>query len=249
MADTYFVMLDNGSTDGPYSLEELRERLHTGRVRSADRLTHTKTRVQCQLVELIPDAQDISHARPTVSERIRRKTSDRHAVAQAAANRSSGRTPAVPVLTAPAPAEYLAAGKAVSPVSPGAGRARPAWARPWVGVIAVVVILAVIWSQLPAFGGGGLTVGVVAGRWKTGSDTTIPALKNAELILSREDLTINQGGMVRTLGISLAASDARLVVVELKPIDHDLGQFLQFEVVQGGLRLVATSGTAALTKL
>ena len=249
MADTYLVLLDNGGTDGPYTLDELRERLRTGRVRSGDRLAHMHTRTQCQMIELIPEARDISHARPAASERIRRKISDRHAAAKAASNRSSARTPAVPVLTAPAPADYLTAANTSSTEPAANSRERPAWAKAWVGIVAAVVIVVVIWSLLPVRGGRGLSVGALAGRWHVGPDTAIMALKNAKLVISQEYLTISQGGSVRQFGITFAASDARVVVVELQPIDRDLGQFLEFKVVPTGLQLVTISGSAVLKKL
>lgn len=103
MPETYVVHLPT-RREGPYDAEQLRELLATGRVRSTDEVMVSGRRMST-VAACLPDALDLSRVRPPTTERIRRKSSDRHAAVE---RKTSQRLGAVP---APAPAAQAASRK------------------------------------------------------------------------------------------------------------------------------------------
>ena len=91
MPETYVVHLPT-RREGPYDAEQLRELLATGRVRSTDEVMVSGRRMST-VAACLPDALDLSRVRPPTTERIRRKSSDRHAVVE---RKSSQRLAAIP---------------------------------------------------------------------------------------------------------------------------------------------------------
>jgi hypothetical protein len=94
MPETYVVHLPT-RREGPYDAEQLRELLATGRVRSTDEVMVSGRRMST-VAACLPDALDLSRVRPPTTERIRRKSSDRHAAVE---RKSSQRLAAIPSAT------------------------------------------------------------------------------------------------------------------------------------------------------
>lgn len=80
MSEHYMILQELGQEDGPYTVEELRELLSTGRLRSHDYLRSHEGRNVISVESVIPDCAQISAARPSANTRIRRKSSDRRPV-------------------------------------------------------------------------------------------------------------------------------------------------------------------------
>jgi hypothetical protein len=69
--ETWQVFTDSGN-DGPYTLEQLRHKVETGRLRPDDKLLSNKTREATHVSLMFPEA--VAMARRTTSERIKRRT-------------------------------------------------------------------------------------------------------------------------------------------------------------------------------
>lgn len=110
MTESYSVRLPTG-WEGPYTVAELREFLATGKVRSSDRIRRPDGSTT-EVSAVLPDAIDISIVRPPPSERIVRKSSDRHAAV--ARKEASNRLKAV---ASPAPAPDTAQTPRNAPVA------------------------------------------------------------------------------------------------------------------------------------
>lgn len=65
---TYMTVPEQGGMDGPYTVEQLRELLILGRIRSSDRLMETVSRKITTVKEVIEDAGRISELRPALRE-------------------------------------------------------------------------------------------------------------------------------------------------------------------------------------
>lgn len=135
--DTWTIHTETGP-EGPYTREQLRDKLEAGRLKPEDKLVLTATREALHVADLFPDAVQI--ARRTTSERIRRTG-------------SSGRqAAATPTPTIDAGIADLAADKPVTsaptikPVTGWHGRRSRsfAWPKPRVVGLAALVVAALI---------------------------------------------------------------------------------------------------------
>lgn len=168
MPQQYLVLGEIGSTDGPFTEEELRFFLGNGRVRSQDRIRRVSDGTYLIINDIISDAADISAVRPVASDRIRRKTSDRIKVAQ----EKSERVPITVQEVVPGetvsmnPVEAPADPRSPSPIPPPVANPPRTWRQsPTSGVLALVVLVGCLWW---VFGdGGNMSKNDILGTWNS----------------------------------------------------------------------------------
>ena len=76
LSPTYVLLLTMGE-EGPYTREELCGLLRRGKARADDRLREVSTGTAILIAEVIPEAAELMKLAPPISDRIRRKSSDR----------------------------------------------------------------------------------------------------------------------------------------------------------------------------
>lgn len=274
MTDTYHVLLPIGS-EGPFSCEELRNRLATGKVRSSDRVMHALTRKVCALTDVLPDAGDASKARAPVSERIRRSNSDRHAAAQAGSQRIAATSPALTPSAKTSPASTISS---ISLPAAGLGNAlreapttsarqfdaqipsptptpevkapAPIVKGPRNPIPAFVVLIAVMltlaWIWWPvSMSGTKMSLNDLAGTWK-GQAGKNSALSGLTVRVDQGSVTVTDTNGVRSAQTTLVVAGEDVIVLRLMPADPHLGQMLQFNRSERGLSLITKRGQISL---
>ena len=79
----YLVRLDAGQDEGPYTVEEMRQRLTNGKLPAQGRIQDTATLKSGKIIDLIPEAEDLERIALSSSDsRILRRTIDRVAALQ-----------------------------------------------------------------------------------------------------------------------------------------------------------------------
>jgi hypothetical protein len=73
---TYILLLPSGE-EGPYTREELCGLLRRGKARADDHLREAPSGTPTRIAAVIPEAAELMKSAPPISERVRRKTSDR----------------------------------------------------------------------------------------------------------------------------------------------------------------------------
>jgi hypothetical protein len=75
-SSTYTLLLPTGE-EGPYTRDELCALLRRGKARADDHLRETPSGTPTRIAAVIPEAAELMKLAPPISDRIRRKTSDR----------------------------------------------------------------------------------------------------------------------------------------------------------------------------
>ena len=253
MTDTYHVLLPIGS-EGPFTCEELRDRLASGKVRSSDRIMHALTRKVCVLTEILPDAGDASKARAPVSERIRRSNSDRHVAVQ----QSSQRLQVAPLAPLASTAPSVVASTSLEVTTPEATLpestpasiptlASPELKKPRNPVVTIAVLIAVMLALVliwrPSSGGGAtiMQMSDISGMWKS-----LPNVKSTPLEITfqaeKGSLIITDSNGPRSAKATIEFAGPEALVLRLLPTDPQFGQILHFNRSAYGTTLSITSG-------
>jgi hypothetical protein len=153
--ETTYTVLLRFCEEGPFSETELRERLHSGKARSDDRIIDSAGNSML-LADLIPNAQEISRQRAAVSNRVRRTSRERRVAGDITAaarlrTPSAGTPETAPPAEAQIAAEPLVHGPATHdhdhPRPPLPVRRRPFSRR--LGVAFLATCVASLWYWFP----------------------------------------------------------------------------------------------------
>ncbi len=219
----YLVIGPMGTTEGPYTPDALRERLRTGRITAEDRYLDAATQTTVDLLSVVPEAAElVREARRRTSDRIRRRSSDRHAAVAEAVAASSSREPAAVVASSAREPAAVVASSARQPAAEPA----PITTRPTsrtIGLRHVLIAVAVAVGLTLAIGGisslaedePDLTPTVQYlgnGLW------TLDTLASAAL--AGEAITAE--AKARHLSVLKSLQDAGGLIVELHPGDVNL---------------------------
>ena len=159
----YLIIGPVGEEDGPYTIEELRQRLVRGRLRRDDRLRNQAQGTIHTVEELIEDVEALEEEARRQARRVRRTSEERRAaVAEAEAAAAAAAADSPP----PQPTEDATPPVAEEPspavIPPEIQRRRVRMALIAAGIALVVGVL---WNFLPERDPGMLRVEVIQGYW------------------------------------------------------------------------------------
>lgn len=268
MPESYSVRLPTG-WEGPYTVEELREFLASGKVRSSDRIRRPDGSTT-EVSAVLPDAIDISIVRPPPSERIVRKSSDRHAAVarKEASNRlkavaASAAPPAasLPPAPSPTPGNAPVAGsrssasdrqpsaaadrkrtneQRIAAAAPATNRGR---GRVAVGIIATLVILVSVGLQLMPSSDVGVQPVNFLGAWEAEDQDAAPQLKGLILSIAGRSIEFDsQTGKRSSTFEVLGVSAGGEQTLSLTPADPDFGEQVRIQPGIGYIRFGTTRG-------
>ena len=208
----YLVIGPIGTTEGPYTPDVLRERLRTGRITAEDRYLDAATQAPVDLLSVVPEAAElVREARRRTSDRIRRRSSDRHAAVADAIAASSAREPAAVVASsAQEPAAEPAPTSTQQPARPIRLRSLVIAAAIAVGLVLAIGGISSVMDDAPDLTPTVQYLG--NGQW------TLDPLASAALASE----AANVEAKARHLRILTSLQDAGGLIVELRPGDVNL---------------------------
>ena len=245
MADSYLLLLPTGS-EGPYTVEELRDLIRRGKARSGDRLRSAESPAHCLVSELIPDAAVLEKEVPPASERIRRRVSDRHrAVKKATTDRqlsdpegraaSSATNRAVFTMPPPPPPPLAAA-----PVS---NEQRGQRLKQIISIIVIVISGFVLWQEIKPESYPERPPHPFAGTaWISAQRTAPAALKDLRLVFTADKVAITCGGQTKSYAYKDEYRDTGEQFFALQPAHPVLGASFSLLTNDIPLRLTGASG-------
>ena len=243
MADSYLLLLPTGS-DGPYTVEELRDLIRRGKARSGDRLRNAASPAHCLVSDLIPDAAALEKEVPPASERIRRKVSDRHrAVAQAISDRQNSTSAGRASSSATNPAPFTMPTPPPMAAAPISKEERTQRLKQIVSIIVIVVCVFILWQEMkpesyptpPAHPFAGTT-------WISTKRTKQAELKDLRLVFTAETVAITSGGQTQTYTYKDEPRDSGERFFALEPAHPVLGTSFSMFTNDIQLRLSGASG-------
>lgn len=255
----YLIIGPVGEEDGPYTMEELRQRLVRGRLRRDDRLRNQDQGTIHTVEELIEDVEALEEEARHHARRVRRTSEERRAAvaeaeAAAAAAAAADSPPPQPTENATPPvAEELSS--AVIPTEIQQRRIRLALI-----AAGIALVVGVLWNFLPERDPGMLRVEVIQGYWTLDeralgtlvSDTPHPELRKhvqraadqlkqrlggITIHLQDQVLTVEKSGVSSQHECRITGGDSMGLGFQLSPPHPLLGAEVAFFRTGSGLEL------------